>query len=257
VLIKPIFKGGIGKKGKSGLIGRAGDLATAMREKERLFFVEHRVGNQVAKAEGVTFEGAVPAAHEIYVSIADATRYRAPTLTITHHGGVDIEALAPDQLAVIPFDALTGFKGFIVANALDSIDAPREIISPLVQHLPKLWDLFSNYGMSVLELNPIRMMPTGQGRLSPVACDFKCSFDGDDPTWHRLSLPDNLESASYSASFTSTGSRRATCCSSSAARPTTRTSMPPSGPWPMRCGIISTPRAGGRCTSSSGAVDRT
>ncbi len=198
VLIKPIFKGGIGKKGKSGLIGRATDLATAMREKERLFFVEHRVGNQVAKAEGVTFEGAVPAEHEIYVSIADATRYRAPTLTITHHGGVDIEDLAPNQIAAIPFDALTGFKGFIVANALDSIDAPREIISPLVQHLPKLWDLFNNYGMSMLELNPIRMMPNGQGRLSPVACDFKCAFDGDDPTWHRLNLPDNLESASYS-----------------------------------------------------------
>ncbi len=199
VLIKPIFRGGIGKKGKSGLIGRATDLATAMREKERLFFAEHRLGNQVAKAEGVTFEGAVPAEHEIYVSIADATRYRAPTLTITHHGGVDIEDLAPDQIAAIPFDALTGFKGFIVANALDSIDAPREIISPLVQHLPKLWDLFNNYGMSMLELNPIRMMPTDQGRLSPVACDFKCSFDGDDPAWHRLNLPDNLESASYSA----------------------------------------------------------
>ena len=38
VLIKPIFKGGIGQKGKSGLIGRAKDLVTALKEKERLFF---------------------------------------------------------------------------------------------------------------------------------------------------------------------------------------------------------------------------
>ncbi len=199
VLIKPVFKGGVGKKGKAGLIGQATDVATAMREKERLFFVEHHEGHTRAKAEGVTFESAIPAEHEIYVAITDDTRYRAPTLTITHHGGVDIEELPPEHIATIPFDALTGFKGFIVANALDSIDAPREIISPLVQNLPKLWDLFNNYGMSLLELNPIRMMPTGGGRLIPVACDFKCAFDTDDPAWQRLKLPASLESGSYSS----------------------------------------------------------
>lgn len=199
VLIKPVFKGGVGKKGKAGLIGQATDLATAMREKERLFFVEHQFGNTRAKAEGVTFESAIPAEHEIYVSIADNTRFRAPTLTITHRGGVDIEQLPPDQISTIPFDALTGVKGFIVANALDRINAPREIISPLVQNVPKLWDLFNNYGMSMLEINPIRMMRTDDGRLVPVACDFKGSFDTDDPAWKRLHLPPSLDSSAYSS----------------------------------------------------------
>ena len=198
VLIKPVFKGGIGKKGKAGLIGHAKDVATAMREKERLFFVEHRVGHSVAKAGGVTFESAIPAKHEIYVSIADDTRFRAPTLTITHHGGMDIEELPADKIARIPFDALTGFKGFIVANALDQIDAPQEIISPLVQNLPKLWDLYNNYGMSMLELNPIRMMPRGKGRLAPIACDFKGAFDTDDPHCKRLELPSSLDAATDS-----------------------------------------------------------
>jgi succinyl-CoA synthetase beta subunit len=200
ILIKPIFKGGIGKKGKAGLIGKASDVATALREKERLFFAEHRVGNAVAKAEGVTFESAIPAKHEIYASISDNTRYRAPTLTITHHGGVNIEELAPELIAGIPFDALTGFKGFVVGNALDRIQAPSEIISPLVQNLPKLWDLFNNYGMSTLELNPIRMMPKN-GRLVPVACDFKCAFDTDDPAWKRLGLPLDLGSGAGASDF--------------------------------------------------------
>jgi len=197
VLVKPNFKGGVGKKGKAGLIGFAGDVASAMREKERLYFVEHDFGHARAKAEGVTFESAIPAKYEIYVSIRDDTRYRAPTLTITHHGGVDIEELAPEQIATIPFDALTGFKGFVVANALDRIQAPNEIVSPLVQNLPKLWTLFNNYGMSTLELNPIRMMPNN-GRLVPVACDFKCAFDTDDPAWKRLELPPSLDSSDYS-----------------------------------------------------------
>src|SRR3954469_20613336 len=93
VFVKPVFKGGVGKKGKAGLLGRARDLKTALKEKERLYFVEHQYGNQHAKANGVTFEAAVPAEHEVYFSISDSTHFRAPTMTLTHLGGVDIEEL--------------------------------------------------------------------------------------------------------------------------------------------------------------------
>ena len=47
--------------------------------------------------------------------------------------------------------------GLTFANALRSIGAPREVVSPLVQHLPDLWELFHEFGMTTLELNPIRM----------------------------------------------------------------------------------------------------
>ncbi|HET7833525.1 MAG TPA: ATP citrate lyase citrate-binding domain-containing protein [Gallionella sp.] len=192
VFIKPMFKGGVGKKGKSGLLGRAKDLKTAIAEKERLYFAEHRVGNASYKSRGVTFEGAVPANYEIYFSITDSTRYRAPVMTLTHHGGMDIEELDKSQIIEVPFDPLTGLKSFVISNALTDLGAPREIISPLVQHLPKLWELYHHYGMSTLELNPIRMMPTKNGGLLPVACDFKCGFDRDDPRVNRLNLPVDL-----------------------------------------------------------------
>jgi succinyl-CoA synthetase beta subunit len=192
VFIKPVFKGGVGKKGKSGLIGNAKNLRDALAEKERLYFAEHKVGNAVHKANGVTFEGGVPADYEVYFSITDSTIYRAPTITLTHHGGVDIEELSPDKIAVVPFDALTGLKSFVIANALSDIGAPREIISPLVQQLPKLWDLFHHHGMTTLELNPIRMTVNRPGYLLPVACDFKCGFDRDDPRTARLKLPEEL-----------------------------------------------------------------
>jgi len=150
VFIKPVFKGGVGKKGKAGLLGRAKDLKTAQKEKERLYFVEHRHGNQYAKANGVTFEGAVPAEHEVYFSITDSTHFRAPTMTLTHHGGMDIEELDKKLVATVPFDPLTGLKAFVVANALSELDAPKELISPLVQQLPKLWELFHDFGMTTL-----------------------------------------------------------------------------------------------------------
>src|SRR5881628_2256252 len=198
VFVKPVFKGGVGKKGKAGLLGRAKDLRAALAEKERLYFVEHRHGNQLAKANGVTFEGAVPAEHEVYFSISDSTHFRAPTMTLTHHGGMDIEELDKKLVANVPFDPLTGLKAFVVANALSELNAPKELISPLVQQLPKLWELFHDFGMTTLELNPIRMRPDRQGRLTPVACDFKCGFDRDDPRWQRLNLPADLFAVDYS-----------------------------------------------------------
>ena len=169
-----------------------------MAEKERLYFATHRHGNAVAKANGVTFEAGVPAEHEVYFAITDSTEFRAPTMSLTHHGGVDIEELDKTQIARVPFEALTGLKAFVVANALTDIGAPKEIISPLVQHLPKLWELVHHYGMTTLELNPIRMRPARDGRLTPVACDFKCGFDRDDPRWQRLELPDHLFAADTS-----------------------------------------------------------
>jgi succinyl-CoA synthetase beta subunit len=198
IFVKPVFKGGVGKKGKAGLVGRVNDLKAALREKERLYFVEHRHGNQVAKANGVTYEGAVPAQHEVYFSITDSTHFRAPTMTLTHHGGVDIEELDKSMIAQVPFDPLTGMKAFVVANALSALNAPKELISPLVQHLPKLWELFHDFGMTTLELNPIRMRPERDGRLAPVACDFKCGFDRDDPRWLRLNLPAHLFAVDFS-----------------------------------------------------------
>ncbi len=199
VFVKPLFKGGVGRKGRAGLIGRAPDLAAALAEKERLYFVEHWHGHQRAKAQGVTFEGAVPAGHEVYFAITDATEFRAPTMTITHRGGIDIEDLPKHEVMRVPFEALTGLKAFVVANALAALKAPREIVSPLVQHLPKLWELYHHYGMTTLELNPIRMRAGPQGRLVPVACDFKCGFDRDDPRWRRLAIPESMFAIDYSS----------------------------------------------------------
>jgi succinyl-CoA synthetase beta subunit len=85
-------------------------------------------------------------------------------MTLTHHGGMDIEELDKSLVANVPFDPLTGLKAFVVAHALSELNAPKQIISPLVQQLPKLWELYHNFGMTTLELNPIAC-----GRIGRVA----------------------------------------------------------------------------------------
>jgi hypothetical protein len=66
------FAVALARRVKPGLIGKATDLETALQEKGRLYFVEHRHGNAFAKANGVTFGGGVPAEHEVYFAIADS-----------------------------------------------------------------------------------------------------------------------------------------------------------------------------------------
>ena len=73
----------------------------------------------------MTFEAGVPAKHEVYFSITDSTHFRAPTMTLTHMGGMDIEELDKKHVAMVPFDPLTGLKAFVVANALTEIGAPQ------------------------------------------------------------------------------------------------------------------------------------
>jgi succinyl-CoA synthetase beta subunit len=61
----------------------------------------------------------------------------------------------------------------------------------LAQYLPKLWNLYDDYGFTMLEINPIRM-ENRKGRLVPIACDFKAQFDQDNPQRKRLNLPDEV-----------------------------------------------------------------
>ena len=71
IFVKPVFKGGVGKKGKAGLVGRATSLEEALAEKERLYFAQHTYGDSVVKSNGVTFEAGIPAEHEVYFSISE------------------------------------------------------------------------------------------------------------------------------------------------------------------------------------------
>jgi succinyl-CoA synthetase beta subunit len=191
IVVKPSFSGGVGKKGKAGLVKIVDNLTDALAAKEQLYFATHKFGSKVVKANGVTFEAFIPAELEVYFSIASSTIYRKPIFTISPWGGVDIETLGPDKIRVNDIDPFIGLKSFDLTNQLNDTNCPEEFISPLVQNLPKLWELYDNYGLTTIEINPIRMARIGN-KLVPVACDVKASFDQDNPAWKRLMLPKTI-----------------------------------------------------------------
>jgi succinyl-CoA synthetase beta subunit len=191
VVVKPIFYGGVGKKGKAGLVRVCDNLSDALAAKKELYFATHRYGTRTVTANGVAFEAFIPSEIEVYFSIDASTASRAPVFTISPRGGVDIEGVAPEQKQTVEIDPFLGISSFEITNALTATGCPEEVISPLVQHLPKLWDLYASFGLTTVEINPIRVCRDG-ARLFPVACDLKAVFDQDNPAWKRLELPPTI-----------------------------------------------------------------
>ncbi len=189
VVVKPSFQGGVGKKGKAGLVRVVENVVDAMKAKEELYFAKHRYGNKIIKANGVTFEEFIQSDIEIYFSISASTRERKPIFTLTPHGGIDVEDLPPDKKRVAWIHPFIGIKSFDITNALNDTGCPEIYISSLVQQLPKLWALYDNYGLTTIEINPILMKLVGN-RYEPVACDIKAAFDQDNPAWRRIGLPE-------------------------------------------------------------------
>jgi succinyl-CoA synthetase beta subunit len=187
-VVKPVFYGGVGKKGKAGLVRVVDDLQGALAARKELYFATHRHGARTVTANGVSFEAFVPSDVEIYFSIDASTASRAPVFTISPRGGVNIEAVAPGEKKTVEIDPFLGISSFEITNALIATGCPEEVISPLVQHLPKLWDLYAAFGLTTVEINPIRVLRDG-ARLVPIACDVKAEFDQDNPAWKRLELP--------------------------------------------------------------------
>ena len=196
-VVKPVFLGGIGKKGKVNLVRIVTNVYEASKAKHELFFVTHYQGNRQFQANGVTFEGYVESNIEIYVSFTASTEDRIPIMMLTTEGGVNVEELPPEKKRIIRFNPITGVKSFHIIDALNQLGCPPQYISPLVQQLPKLWEAYNSYGLITLELNPIRMQQMKGGRFLPVACDIKAQFDQDNPAWKRLEYPEEIFSTDF------------------------------------------------------------
>jgi succinyl-CoA synthetase beta subunit len=193
IVVKPVFHEAVGKKGKAGLVRVVDNLHEALAAKRELYFATHRTGGREARANGVTFEAFIESEAEVYFAITESTRQRKPAFTISPFGGTEVEDLPPDKRRTVWIDPFIGLKSFDVTNALRQLDCPVDLISPLVQHLPAMWELYEDYGLTTIELNPIRLRrDKASGRLTPFACDVKAAFDQDDPAWHRTGLNESI-----------------------------------------------------------------
>ena len=158
-----------GKRGKAGKIEEVRDPRGALLKLRALAAVE--LGGKIARTSYLVQY--IPAEMEVYSAILYDSRTLGPVMTVSLHGGVDIESVPAEQKRTIAIDVFKGLNAYQAQQALQELHCPPDLISPLARALVSLWDLFIASGMTLAEVNPWRVTP--EGRI--YACDFKGALD--------------------------------------------------------------------------------
>jgi succinyl-CoA synthetase beta subunit len=158
-----------GKRGKTGLVQLVTNYVEAQHSLKHV---------QSAKVNGQLPRTAylvqyIPSDTDIYTTITYDSRYLGPAMTISFHGGIDVEDIENDKKATFPIDIYKGLDAYQASEVLYPLSCPKKLVSPFSRALVDLWDMFISTGMRMCEVNPWRITPKGQ----PYACDFKAVFD--------------------------------------------------------------------------------
>jgi len=115
-------------------------------------------------------------ARELYLSaLVDRTSSRVAFIASTE-GGVDIEKVAhetPEKILTLSIDPASGYSPFHGRKIAFALGLSGDLISQCVRMVERLYRLFVEKDMSLLEVNPL--VVTRQGKL--LCLDAKMNFD--------------------------------------------------------------------------------
>ncbi len=158
-----------GKRGKAGGINVVSSLNEALTGLKKVSSTQingkfPRIGYMVEM---------IPAQFEMFSAITYNSFYKAPSITISLAGGVDIEEVSENKKITRPIDVFEGLDAYEASQMLAELGCETKYISRLSRALVNFWELFINTGMQTAEINPWRITPAGV----PYACDFKATID--------------------------------------------------------------------------------
>ncbi|MFH2119713.1 MAG: ATP-grasp domain-containing protein [Pseudomonadota bacterium] len=125
--------------------------------------------------EAVLVEEKLDIAKEYYAGIivnaqADA---RCPVVMFSTEGGMDIESVPADKIAMMNVDVIRGFKIYDALNLANKVKVPSAHITQVARLILGLYETFKNYGARLIEINP--MVVTKEGKV--LAGDCRISID--------------------------------------------------------------------------------
>ncbi|WP_436348963.1 ATP-grasp domain-containing protein [Natronorubrum sp. FCH18a] len=160
--------------------GKKGGIRFVDSPEEARQSIEDLLGSTIEghTVERVLVEEAIPTDYEIYLAISANGDTSNPLLLFSESGGSDIESVADKFKAEIQIDPLIGLREYHARHITSQISKSElDDLSPdiLYEHiLEKMWEIFINNDLKLLEINPIGI--TNDGVL--IALDSKCVVDG-------------------------------------------------------------------------------
>jgi succinyl-CoA synthetase beta subunit len=167
----------VGGRGKAGGIKLANSSAEARQHAQRILGMSIK-GERVRK---VLVTRAVEIERELYLSITVDRRAKQPVLIFSSQGGMEIEEVAkthPAEIIKVHINPLVGLQAFQIRQALYSARTDAALIRPLSEILEKLYQAFTRFRASLVEINPLAVVTAGQ----LLAVDAKFIIDDEEIT---------------------------------------------------------------------------
>lgn len=165
----------VGGRGKAGGIKLAQTPAEARAHAENILQMSIK-GERVRK---VLVTKAVEIEREFYLSITIDRSAKQPVVIFSPQGGIDIEELAkthPEKIIKFHINPFMGLQGYQVRTALFQAKLDPKWLTPLSEFFFKLYETFTRYRASLVEINPLALSRDGRW----IAVDAKVILDDDD-----------------------------------------------------------------------------
>ncbi|EOH7009162.1 TPA: ADP-forming succinate--CoA ligase subunit beta [Campylobacter jejuni] len=138
--------------------------------------VTHQTGPEGKLVQKLYIESGANIVKEYYLAILFNRMAEQITIIASSEGGMDIEKVAkesPEKIAKVGIDPQIGFKMFYGLEVARVLGLDKDEGKKLISMLAKLYKLYMDKDMNMLEINPL--IKTAEGDF--YALDAKCSFD--------------------------------------------------------------------------------
>jgi citryl-CoA synthetase large subunit len=167
----------VGKRGKAGAVRVCSSPEEAIENIKAL--LDYPVYGE--KPVGVLVVEKAKILKEIYASVTYSTDHRAPVLTLSFEGGVDIEEVDPSKIGIYPVNPLKGLYPHMVRNYLLDLGMPEEymgVLRQLSEVIANMYRAFWEAEARLLEINPLAIVERN-GKLGVMALDAVVKIDDD------------------------------------------------------------------------------
>ncbi len=123
----------------------------------------------------VLVEEKLDIARELYagVIINSAREVRAPVVMFSAEGGVDIESVPEDKIAMLTVDVLRGIQPYDTLNMALSVGLSGKTLRQVGDIVYRLYNVFKNYDCRTVEINPLVLTKGGK----VYAADCRMAID--------------------------------------------------------------------------------
>jgi succinyl-CoA synthetase beta subunit len=178
--------------------GKAGGIKFAQTPDEAEKVAKEILGMEIKKliVEKVLVEEKLNIDKEYYVGIIiDSSReVRAPILMFSTEGGMDIESVPQDKIAMMTIDVLRGVRIYDALNLAIQLKVPTKFLPAVAQAITGLFNTFKDMNCRIAEINPLII--TKEGKV--VAGDCRMAIDDSSVFRHpELGMPTELDKIAW------------------------------------------------------------